>query len=145
MNGASTAASRSFPEALSALYAIFSHPRLSQLPEACPCCITAAENIVLCTVPLADLSEAQLQRYAFKAMTTWGNTTDFRYFLPRLLELSLRPDADIEKETVFCKLELAGWTSWPAAEQAAIREALLTWWAHHIQHECFLRRKYWPG
>ncbi|WBA42404.1 hypothetical protein [Hymenobacter canadensis] len=138
---ASTAANLSLSEALAALYATFSHQQLRQLPDACPCCITAAENRVLFTAPLAGLKEAQLQRYAFKAMTTWGNAADFRYFLPRLLELSLRPDAEIEKETVFSKLELADWTSWPAAEQAAVREVLLAWWAQHIQHECFFEEE----
>ncbi|AHJ97172.1 hypothetical protein [Hymenobacter swuensis] len=138
---ASTAASLSLPEALAALYATFSHQQLRKLPEACPCCITAAESWVLFTVPLADQTEAQLQRYAFKAMTTWGNAADFRYFLPRLLELSLRLDAAIEKETVFSKLELAGWTSWGPAEQAAVRQVLRAWWAHHIQQECFFEEE----
>ncbi|WP_170170342.1 hypothetical protein [Hymenobacter perfusus] len=92
-------------------------------------------------MPLADLTKAQLQRYAFKAMTTWGDAADFRYFLPRLLELSLRPDADIEKETLFGKMELANWTSWPAAEQAAVRDMLVAWWAHHIQQECFFEEE----
>ncbi|WP_125432892.1 hypothetical protein [Hymenobacter metallilatus] len=96
---------------------------------------------MLFTVPLAYLSEKQLRRYAFKAITTWGNAADFRYFLPRLLELLLCPDSELEKDAFFDKMLYAGWDGWPEAEKGAVRQVLRAWWAQHIQHECFFEEE----
>jgi hypothetical protein len=128
-------------DAITALYVRFSAHRLRQPPDACPCCISAEENRVLFTVPLADLNEEQLRRYAFKAITTWGNAADFRYFFPRLLELLLCPDSELEKGAFLDKMLYAGWDGWPDAEKAAVRQVLRAWWAQHIQHECFFEEE----
>lgn len=92
--------------ALEQVYRRFARYRLRQPLEACPCCITPAENALLWTVPLRQLSEEQLRRYAFKAITTWGSAEDFRYFLPRLLHLASQPASKIDKEVSSVK---SGW------------------------------------
>ncbi|GGG32567.1 hypothetical protein [Hymenobacter glacieicola] len=131
--------------ALAEVYRQFSRYRLHQLPDACPCCITLAENTILWMVPLPELSEQQLRRYAFKAMTTWGNTNDFRYFLPRLLELVIQPESEIDKEVFFGKIIQAGWAAWPTADREAVRIFIRAWWSHHIQHECFFENELLAG
>ena len=141
MKRASESEALPLTDAITALYARFSTYRLRQPPDACPCCISTEENRVLFIVPLADLSEKQLRRYAFKAITTWGNAADFRYFLPRILELLLCPDSKLEKDAFFDKMLYAGWDGWPDAEKGAVRQVLRAWWAHHIQHECFFEEE----
>lgn len=98
--------------------------------RACPCCVTREEIVALTTVPLRSLQVADLQRYAFKALTTWGTSEEYRYFLPRLLELSaLFPNSSpVDVETVCGKLVYAHWETWPAEEHAAINDYLLAFW-----------------
>ncbi|WP_052695446.1 hypothetical protein [Hymenobacter sp. AT01-02] len=131
--------------ALEQVYRRFARYRLRQPLEACPCCITPAENALLWTVPLRQLSEEQLRRYAFKAMTTWGSAEDFRYFLPRLLHLASQPASKIDKEVFFGKIGLAGWATWPPPNQEAVRTFLLAWWQHHIRKEDFFEQELLSG
>jgi len=95
--------------------------------EACPCCIDPTEKRVLETVPLRQLTAEQLQRYAFKAMTTWGNAADFCHFLPRILELKATEEIWAELFVLLGKLTQAGYATWPAARQRAVRQLLLEW------------------
>jgi hypothetical protein len=54
-------------------------------------------------------------------LLTSGSVADFKYFLPRLLDVSLQerywyPD----REIILSKLPMAAWTSWPKAETRAV-------------------------
>jgi hypothetical protein len=76
-----------------------------------------------------SLTGDDLGRYAAKALTTWGDEEDFRYFLPRLLDCAqsgafVYPDPQI----VFGKLPVAGWQDWAAGERSAIEALLTAWW-----------------
>lgn len=81
--------------------------------------------------PLRELPSQALSRYACKGMTTWGNVDDFRYFLPRILDLiSHDGGADwIDPEVPYGKLTDGGWMNWPAAERKAIDSFLEAQWA----------------
>ncbi|WP_400190574.1 hypothetical protein [Hymenobacter sp. B81] len=111
---------------------------LPQAPlNACPCCISPAENAVLSAVPLRQLTADQLARYAFKALTTWGDAADFRHFLPRILELKASGELFTDFPVLRGKLEQAGYSAWPEPEQAAVRAVLLAglgrqWQQHSI-------------
>ena len=60
--------------------------------------------------------------YAFKAITTMGNSVDYKHFLPRMFELMATDSAWWDHHTlVFQKLHELKWTSWPRAEQDSIR------------------------
>jgi hypothetical protein len=66
-------------------------------------------------------------------MNTWGDAGDFRYFAPRLLELSTAgalvwPDIEI----VFTKLAQAGWREWP--ERRAVAEFMAAFWSGTLGH-----------
>ena len=60
---------------------------------------------------LRDLTDTDLKKYAFKALTTWGNADDFRHFLPRLFELeAVHPQRIVglvDPEILFGKLAYA--------------------------------------
>jgi hypothetical protein len=100
--------------------------------DACPHCVADAEQARLHQVPLRSLTAEQLDRYAFKAMTTWGDAADYRHFLPRILELSALPEGDgfpgLDVDLVSRKLEMAGWEAWPASEREALRAYALARW-----------------
>jgi hypothetical protein len=80
--------------------------------------------------PLQELSAVDLEKYAFKAMTTWGDSDDFKHFLPRIFELLTVPPEDtlaVEPEIAIGKLAYARWKEWPENEQVAIVNFLKAW------------------
>lgn len=66
-------------------------------------------------------------------MTTIGSPDDFRYFLPRLLELvadsMFEPSSlQVDNEVVLGKLGYANWSTWPDDERLAVRGYLSALW-----------------
>ena len=87
----------------------------------CECCLSADEKTVLLTTPLRELRADQLSEYAADVFHTVGEVPDFKYFLPRILEVAVNdqflwPDPEV----VTRKLSLAQWRDWPTEEQNAV-------------------------
>lgn len=121
-------------EAVEAIYKAFALPTPSVI-EGCPCCISSRGVDVLLTTPLRNLSGQVLWRYVSGAFLTVGSEQDFRYLLPRILDISVNDSANAnDPEIVLGKLRLANWRSWSAAEQEAIEAFLDAWF------ECALAR-----
>lgn len=115
--------------ALSAVYATFAAPKPAAI-DGCPCCIDRKDVCTLLSRRLRELTERELSSYAASAFLTVGEVADFRYFLPRLLEVSItEPAWWPSEEVMLSKLQLAAWRSWPKAEQAAIERLLGAWFA----------------
>lgn len=94
-------------------------------------------GVALLSLPLAEITGGQIAYFAGKALTTWGDADDYRYFLPRILELATQPDEQsgwVNLEIIVGKLEYARWRRWPEAEQRAIDEFLTAWWSATV-HE----------
>src|SRR5262245_36945958 len=89
-------------EAIERQYQAFA-TRAPSAVHGCPCCTTPEELEVLVRTPLRELTPAQLDRYAFKAVTTVGDAADLRYFWPRLAELAARGELATDLEVVFSK------------------------------------------
>lgn len=107
------------------LYRVFKHYRLGDDFVGCEDCVSPTESEHLKSKALRELNVSDINRYAFKAITTWGEIHHFKYFLPRLLELSLENLDELSfPEVLFGKLEHAHWKTWPKTEQAAIEEYL---------------------
>lgn len=87
--------------------------------------------------PLRLLKSAELQRYVFKAMTTWGTLNDFKYYLPRILELFFSGQSDLELSIILDKLNYGRWREWPDIERQTIRGLFLDWWVHVIHTHLF--------
>jgi hypothetical protein len=113
------------------LYRAFAGCRLGPHVEGCPHCVTDFDHARIYSRPLRLLTAGDLARYAFKAMTTWGDEHDFRHFLPRILELMVSGDPDwwVDTEVVLGKLARANWRTWPEREQAAVRSFLRVRWS----------------
>lgn len=131
MDAPPDAAERAFARAVEDLYAAFADvPRPADLP-GCPCCVLPDEGRPLLRRPLRDLEPDDLYLYAAKALNTWAGPEEFRYFAPRLLDLSaddafLFPDPEI----VFGKLAQAGWYDWP--QRDAITAFLGAYWTRAL-------------
>ena len=74
-------------ESIENLYSTFSIYPLNSKMEGCPCCVSDADKEKIHSKQLRELEEEDLSRYVFKAMTTWGDTDDFKHYLPRIFEL----------------------------------------------------------
>ncbi|GER84005.1 hypothetical protein KTAU_26420 [Thermogemmatispora aurantia] len=118
-------------EIIARLYRIFAAYPFRRQMWVCPHCVTPEEIARLGRVPLEQLSGSDLQRYAWKALTTWGEVVDFKHFLPRWLEIILRGQDDgfaLEFSQLAAKLDYGQWRAWPRAEQEAVETALLLCW-----------------
>lgn len=122
---------------VSDLYRIFKPYRLGDDFSIGNCGVRPSDCEALASMSLDQLTVEDLNRYVFKAMSTWGGVRHFKYFLPRLLELALDDfDAFHEPEILLGKLAYAGWTEWPEVEQAAIRRYLATFWQRQLHNPC---------
>lgn len=110
------------------LYQVFQPYRLGPDFSGCDHCVDPRETEHLTKTPLRDLSLEDLRRYAFKAMTTWGEVTHFKHFLPRLFELAADGPLDFELEILFGKLEYAKWEEWAPVERECVNDYLRALW-----------------
>ncbi|WP_150124970.1 hypothetical protein [Tsuneonella mangrovi] len=114
-------------EALEEIYREFAAPTPSVI-EGCPCCIATRGVDVLLNTPLREITGQQIWRYVSGAFLTIGNEDDFRYLLPRILEISVTdPGNANDPEIVIGKLGLASWREWKANEQRTIERLLDAW------------------
>lgn len=117
----------SLDEAVERLYDVFGVvPRPRRL-EGCPHCVGPDEDLSLVSRPLRELSAQDLSRYAFKAISTWGTEADFRYFAPRVLDLTASGAMAWPGFQIVCgKLDMAGLRTW--TQRPAVEEFLRAFW-----------------
>lgn len=123
-------------EAIQELYRVFKPYQVRRHPEGCPCCVSNADKRRLFSKPLAELSPEDLGRFAWKVLTTWGSVEDLKHFLPRLLELMAWDECTpFEREVLFGKLSLGGWTAWPDRERESVEKYLNAVWEDCLTSE----------
>jgi hypothetical protein len=116
---------------IEALYEVFGRVPRPLRVEGCTHCVARDEDRPLLAGPVRELDPDVLQRYATEALLLWGDVPEFRYFLPRLLELGAEDGFTFgfpDPEIVFGKLGLARWTEWDDDERAVVRAFLTRWW-----------------
>jgi hypothetical protein len=114
--------------------------------EGCPCCISTRGVDVLLTTPLRELSGQQLWRFVSGAFLTVGGECDFRYLLPRILDVSVNdPGNANDPEIVIGKLALANWRQWSAAEQKVIEQFLDAWFECALANDLASAAEGWIG
>jgi hypothetical protein len=121
-------------EAIDGLYRTFSGYTLPPHVVGCRHCVSDSDHALLYAVALQDLSSGHLSRYAFKAMTTWGNEDDFRHFLPRIFELAIIDGDSWTVPVVFGKLAYGHWEKWPSDERQGIVAFFEAWWLNVLNH-----------
>ena len=122
-------------DAVEAIYGEFAAPVPSKI-EGCPCCISTRRVDVLLTTPLRQLSGQALWRYVTGAFLTIGDEKDFRYLLPRILDIAVNEPGDfVDPEIVLGKLKLANWAAWPASERRAVEDLLSLWFEQALARD----------
>ncbi len=117
-----------FSAALAGLYSTFAAPPPKEI-FGCYHCLDQPQRDLLLRTPLRELTNDDLSQYAFDLFSTVGGIEDFRYFLPRIFDLS---SSDIScgpapLELVVGALSRAEWDNWPEREREAIEVFLLAW------------------
>ncbi len=118
--------------AIEDLYEVFAKYRPEGRIEGCPCCTPEWEQERLNTIPLRELPADLLEFYLGKAMSTWGIEADFKYLLPRLLEIFATPASSLDEYFLQVKLSDAGWSDWPRVEQKAVLAYFAALWPQAI-------------
>jgi hypothetical protein len=118
-------------ETIDRLYRVFATVPRPPAIEYCDCCFTAAESrALLQAVPVRDLPVEALRPYADLVLLTVGDVADYRYFLPRLLEIGFAGDfCWPDLEPLVGRLAHATWLSWSDTEVRAVRDVLMAEWA----------------
>ena len=107
------------------LYRTFGRYSAPEKIVGCPCCINQKAPKGLLHHKLRDIPEDVLWSYVFSVFYTVGSIQDFKYFLPRILELLVEhSQTSLDPEMVFCKLAHAGWLDWPQQEIRAVERYL---------------------
>lgn len=115
-------------KAVCELYTTFGGFQRPKVLAFCTHCHSENEFRRILTISLHELAPEDLRGYLSSALTTVGDADDFRYFMPRALELlaeSLDPD---DADSILGKLQYVGWSSWPARQQLAITAYLDAVW-----------------
>lgn len=134
-NQASHPAEQRVRQAVEALYRTFEFPAPVAI-EGCPCCISTRGTDVLLTTPLRQITGQSLWRYVSGVFLTIGDQPDFRYLLPRILEVSVSdPGNANDPEIVLCKLALADWRSWELDEQRALESFVDAWFEKALEND----------
>lgn len=122
-------------DAVEALYSIFSTP-VPPAIEGCPCCLETRGVDVLLTTPLRHLTGQALWRYVSGVFYTVGSERDFRYLLPRILDISVNDPGNANcTEIVLGKLALAGWKTWAPDERQAIEDFVDAWFEQAVRQD----------
>lgn len=119
-----------FLQRLQVIYSIFSvYPRKPFL-EGCPHCLGKEARFHPHRAPLRELTADDLGGFAEKAMTTWGDSADYRHFLPRIVELSLTEGRHpgLEPWHIGSKLAYANWSQWPGRERDCLIRFMRSAW-----------------
>ena len=141
----SSQASKRVREALTAVYRTFDFPPPSVI-EGCPCCISTRGTDVLLTTPLHKITGQALRRYVSGVFLTIGDNQDFRYLLPRILEVSaFDPGNANNPEIVLGKLPLAGWRSWSPEEQRVVEQFVDAWFEQALASDLAEADEGWVG
>lgn len=123
------------------LYSTFSIYPFKSTMDGCPCCVSNSDKEKMHLKQLKELDGEDLSRYAFKAMTTWGDTDDFKHYLPRIFELLATTDFRDDAFVVLGKLEYGKWRTWVEDEQTVIEIFLFAWWADLIKSKIYFDKE----
>jgi hypothetical protein len=77
---------------------------------------------------LRELTNDDLSLFAGKVILTWGDENDYRFYLPRILELTAELKTPYDIWTLYSRLEDANWRTWNADEQKAINDFTIELW-----------------
>lgn len=132
-------------EALETVYRVFAAPAPLTI-EGCPCCLATRGVDVLLTTPLRALTGQALWSYVSGVFYTVGSERDFRYLLPRILDVAINDPGSLNDiEIVLGKLKLAHWQSWSTDERTAIASLVDAWFERVLANDLIEVAEGWTG
>lgn len=121
--------------AIDSLYAVFAPYPWRKVMDACPHCLVSVSGI---EGPLREIPDARMHYYAFKAMTTIGDTSDFKHYLPRMLDLWAQTLTGgvlgLNDEILGSKIAYGHFAEWLDVEQTAILTFSQVLWDTILAH-----------
>lgn len=123
---------KEFEIAIEELYKTFAKYPFKSTIEGCPCCVSDTDKSTLHSKQLRQLEDEDISRYAFKAMTTWGDVNDFKHYLPRIFELSSTRKLVVDTFVILGKLDYGNWREWESQEASTLNKFLRSWWKYDI-------------
>lgn len=133
-------------QSIERLYLVFSRYPLKKMIEGCPCCTTDEDHDRIHSKPLRELASVDLDRFAMKALSTWGSEADLKHFLPRLLELFAHdPGSFTLPEALIGKLANANpsWREWPGTEREALEAYFTALWLWRLDNLAYPFAEAW--
>lgn len=111
--------------AINDFYSAFSDIPVPEDIDGCPCCILDKEVENLLSASLREITRDDLSSFASSALLTVGVESDYLYFLPRILDLSINDDSwwpDIEITGM--RIHSTNLDSWPTKRREALESLL---------------------
>jgi len=136
----STNTSRALQGAIESLYVAFGQYQMPTTSTYCKHCVTDAEDKRLRSTPLKQLTQEDVARYSFKAISTWGTVEQFKHMLPRLFEIVATERYRYNPEVLFQKPRLGGLPTWPEPEQRALLNFCVALWQEALSHHPLIER-----
>jgi hypothetical protein len=120
---------RDLSSTIETLYDVFAQVKRPESMLTCPCCVNDNEAAHLLGTPLREIGAVQMSPYAELVFLTVGGTNDFRYFLPRILDIAVQDESWWPSpEITLKKLNLADWHAWADREQQAVTDVIDAWY-----------------
>ncbi len=115
--------------AIENLYDVFGSVKRPNAMRTCPCCVSDVEAARLLATPLREIGATQMQPYAELVFLTVGGIDDFRYFLPRILDIAVQDNSWWPSPEITLKaLTLADWQTWKRDEKQAVMNVIDAWY-----------------
>jgi hypothetical protein len=134
----------SVSEAINEFYTAFSDVGAPKEIGGCECCLNGKEIEVLLSTPLHKLRPEDLSSYASSAFLTIGDIADYLYFLPRIIEISIRDDLWWPSMEVTARaLKETDIPSWPANRRESLARLLHVVIDHMLETGEFSRLDEW--
>jgi hypothetical protein len=122
-------ADRAWREAIARLYEMTSEDRPHGPVEGCTHCRSDWEMQELASIERETAPAWLMFDFASSALLTWGSERDFRWFVPRILELLAdEPPWMPDAETMASRLLMAGLYDWPEEEHEVVRDVFAALW-----------------
>jgi hypothetical protein len=107
--------------AIENIYSVFENVERPKVIDACPCCLADDEISTLLSKRIREITPNELSGYASSVFLTVGAEEDFRYFLPRILEiLSTESSWWPDPEVVGRALGTYSWDRFTLSEQTVL-------------------------
>jgi hypothetical protein len=112
-------------QAIESIYEAFANYRTPRDFPVCECCVSNEEMKLLLGRNLRALTADELSNYGANVFLTVGSLPDFKYFLPRMMELTVNDEFSWPNpQVILGKLTLAEWYDWPENERAPVLSLL---------------------